>query len=50
MAKRILVTPRSVTRDGHPALQRLKDCGYEVLFSSPGKQPEEEALLQLLPG
>ena len=50
MARRILVTPRSVTRDGHPALQRLTDSGYELVFSSPGKQPEEEALLQLLPG
>ena len=50
MARKILVTPRSVTRDGHPALQRLSDSGYEVLFSSPGKQPEEEALMQLLPG
>lgn len=50
MARRILVTPRSVTRDGHPALQRLKDSGYEVFFSSPGKQPNEEELMHLLPG
>jgi D-3-phosphoglycerate dehydrogenase len=50
MARRILITPRSVTRDGHPALQRLKDAGYEVFLSSPGKQPDEEELMQLLPG
>jgi phosphoglycerate dehydrogenase-like enzyme len=50
MVNRILVTPRSVTRDGHPALQRLRDSGYDVLFSSPGKQPDEQELLQLLPG
>jgi D-3-phosphoglycerate dehydrogenase / 2-oxoglutarate reductase len=50
MARRILVTPRSVTRDGHPALQRLSDSGYELVFSSPGKQPDEEELMHLLPG
>ena len=50
MARRILVTPRSVTRDGHPALQRLRDSGYDVLFSSPGKQPDEHELMQKLPG
>jgi phosphoglycerate dehydrogenase-like enzyme len=50
MARRILVTPRSITRDGHPALQRLRDSGYEVFFSSPGKQPNEQELMHLLPG
>ena len=47
---KILVTPRSLTRDGHPALEQLKEAGYEVLFSTPGKQPDEEELLRLLPG
>ena len=50
MARRILVTPRSVTRDGHPALRRLRDSGYDVLFSTPGKQPDEQELMHLLPG
>jgi D-3-phosphoglycerate dehydrogenase len=50
MAARILVTPRSVTKDGHPSLQRIKAAGYEVVLSSPGKQPGEEELLRLLPG
>jgi len=48
--KKILVTPRSLTKEGHPALNMLKEKGYEVLFCTPGKQPDEEELLRLLPG
>ncbi|MBD3308131.1 oxidoreductase, partial [candidate division KSB3 bacterium] len=29
---KILVTPRSLTRDGHPALDMLTDAGYDVIF------------------
>ena len=47
---KILVTPRSLTRDRHPALAAFKEAGYEVIFSTPGKQPDEQELLQLLPG
>lgn len=47
---KILVTPRSLTRAGHPALDLLREAGYEVIFSTPGKQPDEEELLRLLPG
>ena len=47
--KKILVTPRSLTKAGHPALDRLRQAGYEVIFSTPGKQPDEEELLRLLP-
>lgn len=50
MSKRILVTPRSLTRDIHPALRRLQDAGYELVLPSPGQQPGEEELLRLLPG
>jgi len=46
---RILVTPRSATKHGHPALQRLRDAG-EVVFCTPGQQPDEAELLRLLPG
>jgi D-3-phosphoglycerate dehydrogenase len=46
--KKILVTPRSLTKAGHPALDRLRQAGYEVIFSTPGKQPDEEELLRLL--
>lgn len=48
--KKILVTPRSVTKEGHPALSRLKDTGFEIMFCTPGKQPSEEELLDVLPG
>ncbi|QKJ85544.1 phosphoglycerate dehydrogenase [Paramixta manurensis] len=47
---RILVTPRSLTSAGHPALNRLTHAGYEVVFSSPGKLPDEQELLNQLPG
>ena len=49
MAGKILVTPRSLTRGGHPALARLDEAGYEVVFCTPGVQPDEEELLRLLP-
>lgn len=47
---RILVTPRSVTQRGHPALDRLKAAGHEVILGPPGRQPTEGELLALLPG
>jgi phosphoglycerate dehydrogenase-like enzyme len=50
MAAKILVTPRSLTRDGHPALDKLKEAGFEVVFCTPGKQPDENELLSLVPG
>lgn len=46
---KILVTPRSISKNGHPALQRFGDAGYEVVFCTPGVQPSEDELLQLLP-
>ncbi len=48
--KRILVTPRSATKSGHPSLAALKQAGFEVVFSRPGVLPAEEDLLQYLPG
>jgi phosphoglycerate dehydrogenase-like enzyme len=50
MANRILVTPRSLTRDGHPALDRLREAGFEAVFCTRGKQPDEDELLSLVPG
>ena len=47
---RVLVTPRSLTRSGHPALERLVAAGFEVIFSTPGAQPDEAELLRKLPG
>jgi len=49
-SSRILITPRSLTKDGHPAFQILRDAGYEVVFCTAGKQPSEEELRTLLPG
>ena len=50
MAK-ILVTPRSITAaGGHPALDALTEAGYELVFSTAGKQPGEDQLIELLPG
>ena len=47
---KILVTPRSLTKEGHPTLDLLTQAGYEVIFATPGKAPEEAELLCLLPG
>jgi len=47
---RILVTPRSLTQQGHPALNALSEVGYDLVFSCPGQQPTEEELVRLLPG
>jgi D-3-phosphoglycerate dehydrogenase / 2-oxoglutarate reductase len=47
---RILVTPRSLTANPHPALERLREFGYEVVCSTPGKLPDEIELIELTPG
>ncbi|MDD5327490.1 MAG: phosphoglycerate dehydrogenase [Phycisphaerae bacterium] len=46
---KILVTPRSITKNGHPALKMLEEAGYEIVFSTPGVQPDENELISLLP-
>ena len=48
--KKILVTPRSLTKDGDPALDLLIQEGFELVFSPPGKIPQESELKELLPG
>lgn len=50
MSGSILITPRSLTAAGHPALARLQDAGYELVFTTPGHQPTPAELLQVLPG
>jgi D-3-phosphoglycerate dehydrogenase / 2-oxoglutarate reductase len=47
--RRILVTPRSLSASEHPAIQLLRDQGWEVIFGPRGRLPEERELLQLLP-
>ena len=49
MTQQILITPRALSRDGHPALNLLKDAGYDLLFCTPGQTPNEQELLQLVP-
>lgn len=46
---KILVTPRSVSKNGHPSLSRLQSAGYEVVFCTPGAQPSEGELIDILP-
>jgi len=47
---KILITPRSITRDGHPSLAKLQDAGYELVFTTPGAFPSEDELIEKLPG
>lgn len=42
MPQRILVTPRSASAGGHPALEKLEAAGYELVFPAPGKVPSTE--------
>jgi phosphoglycerate dehydrogenase-like enzyme len=48
--KKILITPRSLTKDGDPALNLLTRGGFEIVFSTPGSIPQEDELIRLLPG
>ena len=48
--KRILITPRSLTASGHPALNRLVEEGFELVFSTHGRQPDGNELRAILPG
>lgn len=50
MSDAILVTPRSVTQHGHPALDRLRAAGWSVRLCRAGGQPTEDELVDLLPG
>jgi hypothetical protein len=42
--RRILVTPRSLTRDPPPELAPLTRAGYELVLAEAGEQPDEAAL------
>lgn len=47
---RILVTPRSLTENPHPAVERLTSLGVELVYCSRGRQPDEAELQTLIPG
>ena len=46
---KIAVTPRSISRNGHPALKALEQAGYEIIYPAPGKQPTIGDLKKFLP-
>lgn len=46
--KSIVVTPRSMTDPAHPSLERIRAAGYEVVMPSPGGQPTELQLVEVL--
>lgn len=45
----ILITPRSLSKGGHPALAALTDRGYDLVMPAPGEIPDETALLRAVP-
>lgn len=46
---RILVTPRALTANPHPAVEAMRAHGYDVVYSTPGKFPDEAELLRHVP-
>jgi D-3-phosphoglycerate dehydrogenase / 2-oxoglutarate reductase len=50
MMATVIVTPRSLSKGGHPLLDRLSSAGYEVVFPSPGAQPTEAQLEAVIGG
>lgn len=50
MKGNILITPRSLSKGGHPALSALTEKGYGLLMPTPGETPDEKALLAAVPG
>jgi phosphoglycerate dehydrogenase-like enzyme len=49
MTGKILVTPRSLTAHPHPALAALAEKGFDIVLGPHGQQPDEAALLSLVP-
>lgn len=43
------MTPRSMTQ-GHPALERLREAGFEVMLAPAGRMPDGDFLRRELPG
>jgi phosphoglycerate dehydrogenase-like enzyme len=41
---KVIVTPRSLSKGGHPLLDRITSAGHELVFPSPGNQPTEAQL------
>ncbi len=47
---RILVTPRSLTGSPHPAVEAMREHGYEIVYCKAGRLPSEDELIGLAPG
>lgn len=47
---KVLVTPRSLSKEHHASLQPLVDAGLEIITPSPGLTPSPEQLKASLPG
>lgn len=47
---RILITPRSLSKSGHPALRPLEQAGFTLVMPTPGAMPDEASLMEVLPG
>jgi len=48
--ERILVTPRSLTAEPHPDIERLRENGFEIVYCRAGATPSEDELVELVPG
>ena len=49
-AKRILITPRSLSNGGHSALAPLTEAGFKLVMPAPGATPSEHQLIAAVPG
>jgi phosphoglycerate dehydrogenase-like enzyme len=45
----VLITPRSLTRERHPAFSLIENAGHTIVTSTPGVKPSEEELMKLVP-
>jgi phosphoglycerate dehydrogenase-like enzyme len=45
---KVIVTPRSLSKGGHPLLGRIAAAGYEMVFPAPGAQPSEDQLRSVI--
>lgn len=50
MTGRILITPRSLSQGGHPALRPLLIAGFDLVMPAPGATPTEAQLLDAVDG
>jgi D-3-phosphoglycerate dehydrogenase len=47
--KKVYITPRSLTKNGHPSFEKLRKAGLELILAKPGEQPTEKEQLEILP-